>query len=140
MTKTIIGIVIVAVLAFGGYKLWQVWDKYNSSKDLAQQDAEAASKVVPDQLSGMPPAWEQAYQQAYAAAQAGDIKTLSAWLKVHGQQIDDPRRAWIELDYMVMISKQDPQEAKAIYQSVKERTPQESPVYPRIKQLAKTYE
>ena len=140
MTKTIIGIVIVAVLAFGGYKLWQVWDKYSSSKDLAQQDAEAASKVVSDQLAGMPPAWEPAYQKAYAAAQAGDIKTLAAWLKVHGQQIDDPRRAWIELDYMVIISKQDPQEAKAIYQSVKDRTPQESPVYPRIKQLAKTYE
>ena len=140
MTKTIIGIVIVAVLAFGGYKLWQVWDKYNTDKDLAAQQAAAINGVVPEQLAGMPPAWEESYRKAYAAAQAGDIATLRAWLKARGQQVDDPRRAWIELDYMVMISKQDPQEAKAIYQTVKDRTPQESPVYPRIKQLEKTYE
>ncbi len=140
MTKTLISIAIIALLAFGGYKGWQVWQKYNDSKDLAQQDAEAISKVVPDQLTGMPSGWEQAYQKVYAAARAGDVKPLTAWLKVHGQQIDDPRRAWIELDYMVIISRQDPQEAKAIFASVKERTPQESPVYPRIRQLAKTYE
>jgi hypothetical protein len=140
MTKTLITIAIVALLGFGGYKAWQVWDKYAKDKDLAQQEADAVSKVVPEQLPGMPMAWEQAYQKAYAAAQAGDVKTLTAWLKVHGQQIDDPRRAWIELDYMVIISRQDPQEAKSIFQSVKDRTPQESPVYPRIRQLAKTYE
>jgi hypothetical protein len=140
MTKTIISIVIVAVLAFGGYKLWQVWDSYAKDKDLAAQQAAAVSNVVPEQLPGMPPAWEDGYKKAYAAAQTGDIKTLRAWFKAYGQQVDDPRRAWIELDYMIIISSQDPQEAKAIYQSVKDRTPQESPVYPRIKQLAKTYE
>jgi hypothetical protein len=140
MTKTIISIVIVAVLAFGGYKLWQVWEKYSTDKDLAAQQAAAVNGVVPEQLAGMPPAWEEGYKKAYAAAQAGDIATLRAWFKARGQQVNDPRRAWIELDYMIIISSQDPQEAKAIYESVKERTPQESPVYPRIKQLAKTYE
>jgi hypothetical protein len=140
MTKTLLSIAIIALLAFGGYKAWQVWESYAKDKDLAQQEAEAVSKIVPEQLPGMPSAWEQGYQKAYAAAQAGDLTMLRAWLKAYGQQVDDPRRAWIELDYMVMISKEDPQEAKAIFDTVRDRTPQESPVYPRVKQLAKTYE
>jgi hypothetical protein len=140
MTKTIISIVIVALLAVGGWKLWQVWDKYSTDKDLAAQQAAAVSNVVPEQLPGMPPGWEDGYEKANNAAKAGDLTMLRAWLKMHGQQVDDPRRAWIELDYMIMISKEDPQEAKTIFESVKDRTPQDSPVYPRVKQLEKTYE
>lgn len=140
MTKSIIGIAMAALLIFGGWKLWQLWDKYNHDKDLQQQAETAANNVVPEQLAGMPPGWEAAFDKANNAAKAGDITMLRAWLKAHGQEVDDPRRAWIELDYMVMISKTDPQEAKAIFESVKDRTPQDSPVYPRVKLLAKTYE
>jgi hypothetical protein len=140
MTKAIISIVIVALLAVGGWKFWQVWEKYSNDKDLAAQQAEAVSKIVPEALQGMPTGWEQGYETANNAAKAGDLTMLRAWLKMHGQQVDDPRRAWIELDYMIMISKTDPQEAKTIFETVKDRTPQDSPVYPRVKQLEKTYE
>jgi thioredoxin-like negative regulator of GroEL len=140
MTKTIISIVIVALLAVAGWKGWQVWEKYSHDQDLAQQEATALKNIVPEQLQGMPSGWEEGYQKAYQAAQNGDIATLRNWLKMRGQQVDDPRRAWIEMDYMVIISKQDPQEAKAIFDSVKGRVPQDSPVYARVKQLEKTYE
>lgn len=140
MTKTIITLAIVGLLAFGGWKIYQYWETYNTNKDLAAQQEAAVSKIVPEDLAGMPAQWEDAYRKANDAAKGGDISALRAWLKMYGQRVDDPRRAWIELDYMVMISKTDPQEAKTIFESVKERTPQDSPIYPRIKQLEKTYE
>jgi hypothetical protein len=139
MIKTLISIAIVALLGFGGWKAYQVWEKYSTEKDLQEQQAAAVANVVPEQLPGMPVGWEENFQKANDAAKNGDVRALHDWLKAHGQQVDDPRRAWIELDYMVMISKTDPQEAKAIFDSVKDRTPQDSLVYPRIKQLEKTY-
>jgi hypothetical protein len=39
-----------------------------------------------------------------------------------------------------MISVKDPVEAKKIFAEVKKRTPPDSPIYPRIKLLSKTYE
>jgi hypothetical protein len=140
MTKTLIGIAIIALLAFGGWKVYQLWDKYSTEKDLQEQQEQAAKNFTPQSLPGMPSNWETDYQKADAAARNGDVAALRDWLKVHGQQVDDPRRAWIELDYMVMISRSDPQEAKAIFDSVKDRTPKESPVYPRVMQLEKTYQ
>ena len=133
--KQVITLIIIVALAAGGWELYQVWNKYNSDADLkAAQDA-AAANIVPEQLPGMPQQWEAAYKQATN----GGMKTWTAWMKQNGQQVDDPRRAWIELDYMIKISVDDPQEAKSIFASVKERTPPSSPVYPRIQQLEKTY-
>jgi hypothetical protein len=54
--------------------------------------------------------------------------------------VQDPRKAWIELDYCIAVAREDPAEAKRAFASVKNRTPQSSPVWPRIKQLEKTYE
>jgi hypothetical protein len=140
MIKTLISIAIVALLGFGGWKAYQVWDKYSTEKDLQEQQAAAVANVIPEQLAGMPSGWEESFQKANDAAKNGDVRALHDWLKARGQQVDDPRRAWIELDYMVMISRSDPQEAKAIFDSVRDRTPQDSPVYPRVKQLEKTYQ
>ena len=105
MTKALISIAIVAVLALGGWKLFQVWNKYDQSKDLSQQQQAALGSVIPEQLAGMPNGWEEAYDKANDAAKAGDLTMLQAWLKAYGQQVGDPRRAWIEMDYMVMISR-----------------------------------
>lgn len=140
MIKTIITLAFIALLAYGGWEAWQMWQKYDSSNDQTRQEEAAVKCIDPAQLAGMPQAWEDSYQKANDAAKAGDLTALRAWLKIYGQRVDDPRRAWIELDYMVMISKENPQEAKKIYESVKERTPQDSPIYPRVKLLEKTYE
>ena len=45
-----------------------------------------------------------------------------------------------EPDYAVDIAQKDPTEAKKIYEDVKARTPTNSLVYPRVKELEKTYE
>jgi hypothetical protein len=139
MIKTAISIVIIAVVLWGGYAIWQKFETYSTNKDQEQKQAQQA-EINPDSLSGLPQELTQIYQKAAAAAEKGDPKPLGAFLKSYHDRIDDPRRAWIELDYMVDISKSDPQEAKKIFADVKGRTSDDSPIMPRIKQLEKTYE
>lgn len=134
--KQIISLVLIAALAFGGWELYKLWDKYNTDTDLKQAQAVVDASFTPEQLQGMPQQWEAGYKQATN----GGMKTWTAWMKQNGQQVGDPRRAWIELDYMIKVSVDDPQEAKSIFASVKDRTPTNSPVYPRILQLEKTYQ
>jgi hypothetical protein len=61
------------------------------------------------------------------------------WLKAYGAQVQDPRKAWIEMDYALALMREDPNEAKKVFLAVKERTPTNSPVYPRVLQLEKTF-
>ncbi len=79
-------------------------------------------------------------QKTYEIAQKNGAAGVRNWLKAYGPKIDDPRRAWIELDYMIEIAREHPAEARRIFASVKARTPESSPVYGRIKELTKTYE
>jgi hypothetical protein len=74
------------------------------------------------------------------AARKQGAAGLKNWLKTYNQIIEDPRKAWIELDYCVAVARQDPAEAKRVFARVKERTAPSSPVWPRMKQLEKTYE
>ena len=69
-----------------------------------------------------------------------DLKLFANWLANHGRAVQDPRLAWIQLDYCLAISRENPAEAKKIFAAVKDRTPSSSPVYPRIQELAKSYE
>lgn len=137
MTKSLIGVAFLVLLSFVAWEVWQEWLRYNPVGNQPPPPlVTPVSEIVPEQLAGMPVNWEEAYKKATN----GGAKTWGAWLSVAGQRVQDPRRAWIELDYMVMISKEDPQEAKKIFAMVKERTPTNSPVYPRIQELEKTYE
>jgi len=92
--------------------------------------------IMGDQLPGMPSQLEQSLQEARKRGAAG----LRDWLKAHGQSIEDPRKAWIELDYCVAVAREDTAEARRVFASVKERIGSASPVWPRVKQLEKTYE
>ena len=134
--KQIISLVLIVALGVGAWELFQLWEKYSSDTDLKQAQADADANIVPEQLAGMPDQWEAGYKQATN----GGMKTWTAWMKKNAQQVGDPRRAWIELEYMIKVSADDPQEAKSIFASVKDRTPTNSPIYPRILQLEKTYQ
>lgn len=135
MTK-VIGLLIIVVVCWGGYELFEMWDKYDTSKDLAEKKAEADRNFNPDGLPGIPYPLEKSLELAKKRGAVG----LHDWLKTYGPKIEDPRKGWLELDYAVMISKDDPNEAKKIYESVKERTATNSPIYPRVQQLKRTYE
>jgi hypothetical protein len=135
MTKVISVVIIVLVIA-GVWEMWEYWDRVSQEKETAQKQA-VATAVIPEQLAGLPKELETSLQ---AAKNAGSAVAMRNWLKRNVQAVQDPRRAWIELDYMISIARDEPVEARKIFADVKNRTPETSPVYPRIKQLEKTYE
>jgi hypothetical protein len=134
MTKIIAAFIIIVVV-WGGWELFLYWDKVKN-EDETKQKQEAAAMVIGDQLPGLAYQLEGSLQAARKQGAAG----LKNWLKTHSQSIEDPRKAWIELDYCVAVAREDTAEARRVFATVKERTPQSSPVWPRIKQLEKAFE
>ncbi len=135
MTKLIAALIVAAVL-FVGYQLFLYWDRVKNEEETARK--EAAAKVITrgDQLQGMPYNLEKTYKSSEEKGATG----LKFFLKTYGDRVQDPRKAWIELDYCRELARENPAEAKRLFAEVKARTPATSPVYPRIKQLEKTYE
>jgi hypothetical protein len=134
MTKLIAALIIIGLL-YGVWELFLYWEKVKNEEETKQKQ-DVAALVMGDQLPGMPYNLETSYQNAKKQGPAA-VKT---WLKNFGASVEDPRKAWIELDYCVAIAREDPAEAKRMFASVKERLTPSSPVWPRVKQLEKTYE
>jgi hypothetical protein len=107
-----------------------VFDQYK-----AKQQANSGQNATASVLEGVPPQFEQSLQ----IAQSQGAPALRAWLQQYGRYASDPRLAEIQLDYIVLISRSNPAEAKQLFQAVKNRTPKSSPVYDRIKRLEATY-
>jgi hypothetical protein len=135
MTKALITIAIIAIVGLGAWQIFEYWQKVQDEK--ATQEKEAAASVVnEDSLQGLPSGWETSLH----AAEQGGASALGNWLKTYGNGVQDPRKAWIQLNYVVMITRDSPGEAKRIFADVKGRTQPNSPVWPRIQAMEKTYE
>src|SRR5262249_14930021 len=134
MTK-LIGALIVVVVLYGGWELFFYWERVKNQEE-TQKKQTAAEAVMGDQLPGMPYQLEPSLRAAQERGAAG----LREWLKAHGNSVQDPRKAWIQLDYCVLISREDPAEARRIFADVKGRLEPSSPVWSRIKRLEKTYQ
>jgi hypothetical protein len=134
ITKLIAALFIVAVL-FGGWHLFFYWEKVRDEKESVRKEA-AAAEITGDSLPGLPEKLAPTLQAAQNQGAAG----LRNWLKTYGQAVKDPRKAWIELDYCVAVTREDPAEAKRVFKDVKDRIAKSSPVFPRMEKLAKTYE
>ena len=134
MTKVIAACIIIVVL-WGGWQIFFYWEKVKNEEE-TNVKRDAAAMVVGDSLPGMSYKLEASLQAARSKGAAG----LRTWLKTYNQSVEDPRKAWIELDYCVAVARQDPAEAKRVFAQVKERTPPSSPVWQRMKQLEKAYE
>lgn len=134
--KILIVILLVVGAFFGGWKMLEYWD--DVAKEREAKEAAAGTQLDPKRLSGLPYQLEPPLEEAYKKKAAG----LKEWLDKakRAPQITDPRLAWIELDYVVLISPENPVEAKRVFADVKKRVPPNSPVYPRIKALEKTLE
>ena len=133
MTKIIIGLLIILGLWYAGRQVFR-----EAEKKTVPVDSSAPAKVVTgDQsLPGMPSNFEPALE----AAQKQGPAALKAFITRYRSFMADPRLAAIELDYVVLVSRQDLPEAKRVFQSVKSRTPANSPIYERVKRLSNTYE
>lgn len=137
-TKLIAAAIIIAVL-WGGWELFFYWESVKNEQETEKKRA-AAAVVEGDQLPGFPPQATAQLETTLHAAEADGATGLRNWLKRYGPAIQDPRKAWIELDYCLLLSRENPAEAKRVFAEVKARTSSTSPVWPRIKQLSKTYE
>jgi hypothetical protein len=134
MTKLISALIIIGVL-FVGWNVYLYWDKVQNEDAEAIKREEAKLHVDPGSLQGMPYQLEQGYQKAVGKGPAA----VGEWLKVNGAKLEDPRKGWIEMDYAVSLSQNNPVEARRVFNAVRERTSTNSPIYPRMKQLEKTY-
>jgi hypothetical protein len=132
--RKVIGLLLI-LGAFWGVK--QLINHYQSVKEgqLAEGSGGPPARVDSTVLPGLPPALEPSLQTARKQGAPG----LGRWLKTYRPYVTDPRLADIELDYVVSIGAGNIQEARRIFAAVKQRTPTNSPVYPRLKQLEKTY-
>ena len=133
--KALIAIAIIVGAAFGGYQIYSYWVN-TQAKEKEQKRAVEAQYVSGADLPGLPATLEGALQ----ASQQKGAEGLRTFLRQYGQTISDPRKASIELDYVVLVAREDPAEAKKVFARVKQRTTATSPVYSRMKQLEKTFE
>jgi len=137
MTKTLIIIAVAAIVGLGAWQLFDYWQKIDSEKETTRQQAEAAAaQMNPNNFPGLPDGYDASLQ----AAEQGGANALGNWLKLYGSRVQDPRKASIQLDYVLMIARDNPQEAKSIFNDVRDRTLPNSPVWPRIKSLEKTFQ
>ena len=133
--KSIITAVIFFGLCLGAWQIYQFLEKNEATRQTA---AAPGAGTVPngDQLSGLPPKLAPALEAAQQRGAAG----LRDFLSAHGKEVADPRLAWIELDYVVVVAPSDPVAARKVFAQVKERLTPDSPVFSRMQQLEKTYE
>ena len=135
--KAAISILLVIGFIFGVYKLWDYWDNIDRMKVQSIEKAEREA-IRGESLPGLP----QALEADLTKAKADGPKATKAFIEriKKSPLVADPRLAWIEIDYVVAVSLQDPVEAKRTFREVKQRITPDSPVYKRIKELEKTYE
>jgi hypothetical protein len=131
--KFVIAVVIIVGLSLGVRQLYQYWGTF---REKAPAVVAAPAEVPEEQLPGLPDSLQPALEEARQHGAAG----LRSFLEAHGKSIQDPRRASIELDYVLLATQSNPGEARRVFGKVKERLTPESPVYDRMKKLEKTYE
>lgn len=135
--KLVLTALILVGLILGAYQLWEYWGHFKPNDSSSNQSSAAAAPIVSDSsLPGMPPRLEPYLEGARQRGAQG----LHDFLLTYGKTIGDPRLGNIELDYAVLVAKDNPTEARKVFARVKARTSQTSPIYPRIQLLEKTYE
>lgn len=132
MTKAI-WVLIILVIGYIGYLMFQQWDQ--ARLEHAGRKNEPTG-IVGDSLPGMPYQLDQSYKTAKSTSAAA----FQTWFSANERLLTDPRKAWIELELCVAMSRQNPAEARKIFANVKGRVPPSSPVWSRVKELEKTFE
>ena len=130
MTK-LISIFIVVGVVFCGWHFYKYWEQ-----KLRDEEEQKIEKTINgDALPGMA---TYELDRTYQASRAKGPVVVREWLKVHGASVKDPRKAWVELDFVVSIMRDNPAEARQVFSSVKSRLKETSPVWPRMKELEKS--
>lgn len=135
--KALIAIFILLVAVFLFTELVGFYNRTARPRPAYEESNPAPQALAGgESLPGLPPALEASLAQA----QQQGVEELGKWLRTWHRQIQDPRLAWIELDYVVLLNLKDHKAAREKFLEVRERTPPSSPVYVRLEKLAPAYE
>ena len=135
--KALIALLILLGAFWVAKQLYLTYQKTDKPSTATEPSGLAATATnASSNLAGLPASLEP----SLAAAEKQGAAGLREWLRNYRVHARDPRLAAIELDYVVLISRNDPTEARRIFQEVKGRTPTFSPIYERVKRLERTFQ
>ena len=135
--KRSVAILLFLLVVVGALKVYDYWEEVDRNEKWKVKQLEG-ELTESERLPGMPWYLESKLREAQSRGPASMKQWLEAYEKAH--VIQDPRLAWIQLDYVLLVAPKDPVEARRVFAEVKKRVPANSPVYPRIKKLEKTYD
>ena len=135
-------LITVAIIAGVWYVGDAIMDKYRSVQTQSgNSPAQSTTAPAPAPASAGPlPGMPDRLQASLDAAQSQGPAAMKRWLDANAKHVQDPALGNIELEYAVMVSRQNFAGAREIYRKVKARTPANSPLQPKLKRLAATYE
>lgn len=125
-------IVLVIAAIWGGLKFR---DYFRSEMTKAEEKYEGHPKPVPGKLDGMSSSLEPSLEEAKRKGPEG----LRDWLRLHRQEVSEPRLTDIDLDYVLLSGRTSPAEARRVLNAIKQRIGPDSAVYKRFQQLDKAY-
>lgn len=135
--KFVLLFLLVATVGFGVYRISLIYRAIPTDEQAREHSRENATPGVGDEsLPTLSPPLEASLANA---SQAGP-QALRQWLNQNGAWVPEPRLSAIQLDYAQMLVRSNPAEARRIYAAVKARTPANSPLALRLKQLSRTFE
>lgn len=134
--KAVITIIIVVCVFWAGKRLFLSYHAIEKESANRQSAVEEQPAPRSSNLPGLPESLEESLRAAEKRGAAG----LREWLRNYSHMVRDPRLGSIQLDYIILISHQDPTEARRLFNEVKERTPTFSPLYPRVKRLEGSFQ
>lgn len=130
----VIGIAILLILGFAGWRFAAYYREVN--RQVEQRNNRWEQTSTPAESPGMSPALEP----LLAAAKTKGASEFKKWLRQYRRYVSEPRLSEIELDYVVMVGRSDPEEARRVFANVQKRNGKSSPLADRIQKLAKTYQ
>src|SRR5690349_2722795 len=111
--KTLIALLILLVALWIGKRLYSSYSAIEK-RQAAGESANASTPAAPA-ASAILPGLPASLESSLSAAEKRGAVGLRDWLSTYRIYVRDPRLAAIELDYVVLISHQDPAEARRIF-------------------------
>lgn len=128
-------ILLVAGAVWFGLRFYNFARTSVNEADNKPDEVDVASQPAPGELPGMPASLEASLAQA----KSGGAESLAAWLAANRLTVRDPRRAEIELDYVVLVGTTDRAEAQRVLKALAPRIGPDSPLRDKYERLLKTY-
>ena len=132
MLKQILTVIFIAIAVYVGIKFSAYFQKRLQE---AEQKTEGPPLYAPGKLPGLPAELEPAYEEAKAHGLDG----LREFLRQHRPEIEDPRLADIQMDYVVLVGRDNPAEARRVLDDIRQRLGPTSSAYKRFQQLQQVY-